>query len=187
MRQVGWVLAVLVVMSCSPSPSDASASGIDLARSPQTVFTTLPFGVGETYTVGSGSSTEAPRPIRITHVEVIHSVGLEVIGVGAFDSEAAGSGVGLVPGWPPVDLPVPILDPRTDDATFRGVPGGLIGMRITAPVSGLRGIRVSWVDSNGRAGGRVWDLAVITCSPSACTSDELADSDLALRRLGLIR
>ena len=173
-------LALAIVASCAPVP------GVDLDRPPQTVMATQPLEVGQTYTVGSPASSEVPRPITITDVEVLHLVGLVVVGIGALDVESAGVGLSMVLGWPPADVAVPIVDPRSGDATFAGLPLALVGLRTTAVVSGLRGVRVSWIDADGRPGSRVWDLAIVTCSPGMCPSGD-AETEEILRDLGLLR
>ncbi len=180
--------ALLTVAACATeAPVPPQAQRLDLERPPQIVYSTLPFEVGATYTVGSvGVPVEVPGPVRVTGIEVLHASGVEVIGIGTYDGQDQRSGVGLVPGWPPELVTVPILDPRAGDAVIAGTANAVIGIRVTAPVSGLRGIRVSWVDGTGRAGSRLWDLAVITCAPGACSPADV-ESDAVLRDLGLIR
>jgi hypothetical protein len=156
---------------------------LDLSRSPQTLFTTIPMNVGASYTFGSTHLPDAvKRPVTITAVEVVRKRGLEVVGIGAV--ETSDVGIGLVPGWPPPGRPV--VDPVAGKRPWSGGVDVLIGLRIVEPTSGLRGIEVRWIDGDGVAGSHVYDLAAITCSPGACTIGP-DQGEAFLRELGLLK
>ena len=181
------VIALALALSfaaCSTEPGPTSGPRIDLAVSPPTVFHTVDFEVGDVYTFGStGVAPEIPRPVRITGVEVIHSEGIEIVGIGAV--EPGPDGIGLVPGWPPQGLAF-AQAPDLFAVEWSGPVNTLFGVRTTAPISGLRGVEVRWVDANGVAGARMFDIAVYTCAPGACDV-EADDADPVLRELGLLR
>lgn len=159
------------------------SGAIDFATSPQTVLNTNPFLVGETYTVGLMEvPQDVPRPVTIMAIEVLHSRGIEVMGVGAFDPDVEDSGVGMVPGWPPVDPPIRVEEELGDAVEWDGLVAPLVGVRTTEAKSGLRGIEIRWRDADGIEGSRVYDLAVVTCAPGAC---EVQSTDQFLRELGL--
>jgi hypothetical protein len=158
---------------------------IDLSVGPRVLLVTDPFAVGATYTLGETAvPSEVKRPVRITGISVVRVSGLEILGFGAMDSAAAG--IGLVPGWPP---PAPYLmrDPLEPAAVWEGHVQVLIGIRTTAPKSGLRGVRLLWTDGDGRPGSRVFDTAVLTCAPDACDLEPDAATEALLRELGLRR
>jgi hypothetical protein len=175
------VAAALVALVAGCAAAD---SRINLADSPPTVFETIPYEVGGTYTLGeSGVPPEVPRPVRITGIEVVHSRGIEVLGSGAFEPDP--DGTGSVPGWPPPGINLTLAS-DLPSMHWPGAVETVLGIRTTAPKSGLRGIEVRWVDGTGVAGGRTFDIAVYTCAPGAC---EVAagDADELLRELGLLR
>jgi hypothetical protein len=62
---------------------------------------------------------EVKRPITVTAVEHIRSMGIEVIGVGAFDPQAEGTTIGLAVGWPPKDPAVDVTD-VSEDVPWKG-------------------------------------------------------------------
>ena len=159
---------------------------IDLAVPPNTVFATVPFEVGATYTLGEARvPAEVKRPVTVTAVEILHARGIEVLGGGAYEPRP--DSIGLVPGWPPqAPYATGIGDTIRSRVTFSGEVHTVVGIRTTAPKSGLRGIKVRWVDGDGVAGTRTFDLAVLTCAPGACHVDS-ADPDPMLRELGLLR
>lgn len=158
---------------------------VDFSLTPDPIFATIPFEVGETSTLGSaGVPPEIKRPVTVTSVELVHARGIEILGVGAYEPNP--DAIGLAPGWPPqgrYDRDVRDVGPGS--ATWGGAVFTVVGIRTTEPKSGLRGIDVRWIDGNGIAGGRIFDLAVVTCAPGACVADT-ADPDL-LRELGLLR
>lgn len=161
-----------------------TAPQIDLAKDPQTVYLTIPFAVGDTYTFGSTAvPSSAKRSVGITGIRVIHAVGIEVVGYGAMES--TGEGIGLVPGWPPAP-PYAMRDPFAPGVTWDGEVQPLVGGRVIEPKSGLRGIEVAWSDADGIAGSRVFDFAVITCGPRACARQP-DDATPLLRELGLVK
>jgi len=152
---------------------------------PRTVITTDEFEVGETYTLGSlGVPEDVPRPIVITDIDVLAWANIEIIGQGVF--EPAGEAIGLVPGWPP-DTGSGRLDLRAleDGAEWHDNVSPILGIRTTAPKSGLRGVVVSWSVCDGKRGSETFDLAVQTCAPAACDRDP-AEDDWLLKELGLI-
>jgi hypothetical protein len=157
---------------------------VDLSLAPDPVFATIPFEVGDTYTLGSaGVPPEIKRPVTVTAVEIVHARGVEILGVGAFEPDPDASG--LVPDWPPQGrYEKDVRDVGPASASWTGDVFTLVGVRTTEPKSGLRGIDVRWIDGDGVAGGRIFDLAVVTCAPGACVADA-ADADL-LRQLGLL-
>jgi hypothetical protein len=64
-----------------------------------------------------------------------------------------------------------------------------MGVQTDAPISGLRGTRVTWVDADGTPGSKVFDIAAYTCAPRACDhlpSDAGDVDDAVLRELGLL-
>lgn len=180
----GLAVAALVAGAGWLVARQSTAPPIDLARDPETVFLTIPFAVGDTYTLGSTAvPNSARRPVRITGIRVLHAVGLEIVGYGAVQDTS--ERIGLVPGWPPAP-PYTIRDPLAPDATWSGDVQPLVGLRITQPRSGLRGIEVAWTDADGVAGSRVFDLAVLTCGPDACATTP-DDATSLLRDLGLVK
>jgi hypothetical protein len=149
-------------------------------------MTTNPFEVGATYTLGmTGPPLEATRPVRITSIEIVSQSGVEVIGVGAFDPDEAGTGIGLVPGWPPPGFDSLVHGADTYSREWNGPVYSVVGIRTTEARSGLRGVAVRWLDGDGASRGRVFDIAVITCAPTAC--DPEREGDVLLRDLGLVR
>jgi hypothetical protein len=184
-RGVGGLLAAALAMTgCAAKPLDEEPS---LRGDPQTVLFTIPFAVGETYTVGmTGPDEDAKRPLRITSVDVLRSSGVEVIGMGAFDPDELGSGIGLVPGWPPEGYDLRIREEATLTEEWPGDVYTTIGVRTLEPRSGLRGIVVGWVDADGVPGSKTFDLAVLTCTAEACSPAILEDHDLLLPELGLV-
>lgn len=160
---------------------------IDLSLSPPTIFTTLPFAVGDAYTIGSTNvPLEAERPVTITGVEVIHSKGVAMLGIGAFDPDVEGVGIALVPGWPPGEPAIAIRDPVAGRIAWYGAVAVLVGVRTTEPKSGFRGIEIRWVDANGASGSRIFDFAVITCAPGVCETTA-GEPESRLRELGLVK
>lgn len=158
---------------------------VELSLTPDPVFTTIPFEVGETHTLGSaGVPPEVKRPVTVVALEVSHARGVEILGVGAFEPNP--DATGLVPGWPPQGrYEKDVRDVGPGSATWSGDVFTVVGVRTTEPKSGLRGVDVRCIDGDGLAGGRIFDLAVVTCAPGACVADA-ADPDL-LRELGLLR
>jgi hypothetical protein len=176
----GGFLAVLAILAAVGAAVSARppAPKVDLARGPQTVMRTLAFDVGDTYTLGSvAPPDDIVLPFRLTAIDVVHGTGIEVVGRGVIVPR--GEIIGLVPDWPPEPrFQILPFDPNEVREAF-AVP--VLGIRLTAPVAGLRGIEVGWVDGRGDAGARVFDLAVVTCP--GCGDD----SEPALRELGLLR
>ena len=159
-----------------------SQSGIDFERSPQTVYTTDPLAVGATYTMGSVHvPPDVKRPVTITSVEIIATRGIEVLGTGAFESGL--ESLGLVLDWPPPGYPP--VEPLAGRRAWSGLVDVVIGIRVTERRSGFRGIDLRWIDGDGKAGRRLHDWAVVTCSPGECPDD--GDSDALLVELGLMR
>ncbi len=122
------------------------------------------------------------RPVRVLDIEVLEVSGVEPIGVGAFDPATLSEGIGLVPGWPPAGLAV--VDPTSADTRWATAVAIVVGVRTSAPKSGLRGIIVRWLDGAGNEGLRVFDLAVLTCAPGTCNVDPAVPGPL-LTELGL--
>jgi hypothetical protein len=179
--------AIVAAAALAALVTPAQTQRVDLSFSPPTIFTTLPFAVGDTYTVGSTYvPLEAERPVRITGVEVIHSRGVAVLGIGAFDPDVEGTGLGLVPGWPPGEPAIAIRDPVAGRIAWYGAVAVLVGVRTTEPKSGLRGIEIRWVDANGAPGSRIFDFAVITCAPGVCETTA-GEPESRLRELGLVK
>jgi hypothetical protein len=172
------ILAIAVLLLAR-----AVTGPVDRRRAPETVFETNPFRVGETYTLGStGPPDDVKLPFRLTGVDVVHLAGVEVIGRGALD----GTGrevIGLDDSWPP-DARYEVLpfDPQVERSALT-LP--LLGIRVLQPLAGLRGVEVRWIDADGVAGSRVFDLAVYTCPRTECPAGQ--DGEVALRRLGLMR
>ena len=175
MTRVALTLAVVAIVTAACRPD------LDLSRSPEVVFVTNEFEVGETYTYGAAS---VQGPATISAVEVLESRGVEVLEIGAFDPEVAGVGLGLVPEWPPKDPDVEIHDAL--DVEWPGIVQIAIGVRTTEPVSGLRGILVRWRDAAGEEVTEVFDVAVVTCAPSACDEAGEEPDEWALEELGLV-
>lgn len=183
------LVAVVAVAAALAAVTFALGSGrpqlLDLTRDPETVFATVPFQVGETYTLGSiGLPSDAIRPLRITSIEVLETSGLDQIGAGAYDPKTVSQGIGLVPGWPPSGLGV--VDPGDSSVPWASEVSIVVGVRTTQPKSGLRGVPIRWVDGAGNPAERVVDVAVLTCAPDACEVDAGAPGALLLE-LGLKR
>jgi hypothetical protein len=83
---------------------------------------------------------------------------VEIVGRGVLepDDEA----IGLVAGWPP-DTRHGRLDLRAlqDGSEWEGQITPILGIRTTAPKSGLRGVVVSWIDGEGNRGSETFDFA----------------------------
>lgn len=181
---LGLVVAAIVATASWVLTRPPVPPLLDLARGPQTVYVTNPFAIGDTYTFGStGVPPSTKTPFRITSIKVLHLVGVEVLGYGALgvDDEA----LGLVPDWPPPST-FEVQDPFAPGATWQGDVQALVGLRVTKPVSGLRGIEVSWVDGDGQPGTRIFDFAVVTCGPG-CGHTPDGDSGPLLQDLGLLK
>jgi hypothetical protein len=160
-------------------------AGVNLSVKPRTIFVTIPFNVGDTYALGEGLvPVEVPRPVLITAITIPHMRGLDVLGVGAYEPNP--DSIGLVPGWPPEGRYAKDVKPLATEQSWPGEVHTVVGLRITEAKSGLRGIDVRWVDGAGKAGGRTFDLAVLTCAPGACEVDS-ATADPMLKELGLLR
>lgn len=185
-----WPLVPLVVAlaACGSSEGEmatAPAHALPLEDPPRTVFTTSELEVGETYTLGSvGVPEDVPRPVVITDIDVLAWTNVEIVGRGIF--EPGDEEIGLVPGWPP--------QVRSGRLELRGIEQGtewfghvspILGIRTTAPMSGLRGVTVSWIDGDGNRGSETFDFAVQTCAPGACERDP-GDDDWLLKELGLV-
>ncbi len=185
-----WLVAPLVIAlaACGNAEGEtatAPAPALPLGDPPRTVFTTNGLEVGETYTLGSTSVPEdVPRPVVITDIEVLARTNIEIVGRGVLepDDEA----IGLVGGWPP-DTRFSRLDLRAveDGVEWEGDVSPILGIRTTAPKSGLRGVVVSWIDGDGNRGSETFDVAVQTCAPGACDRDPGGD-DWLLKELGLL-
>lgn len=168
-----------------------SAPGVQLPQRPEVVYTTNAFPVGTTYTLGSlGVPDDVARPVVVTEIEVLETHGVEVVDMAAYDAAAVSPGIGLVEGWPP-PIDSGQLQPSPSehrwDVDHVGV---IVGLRTTEPLSGLRGVRVTWHDADGATGTRVFDHAVVTCAAEQdCGSHdpELDDDEALLVRLGLFR
>jgi hypothetical protein len=159
---------------------------IDLGREPPTLLKTIPFGVGDRYTLGmTGPSESSIGQIRITAVEVIHAAGIEVVGIGVLDPVAAGQGIGLVLGWPPSGYELAAIDEAVHSRQWEMPIYTVVGVETTELVSGLRGVEVTWVDGQGASHSRVFDLTVLTCQPGSCDADEETQETLTV--LGLMR
>lgn len=174
---------VFVLAACAVD--GGTATGLNLDDPPRTVFMTNEFEVGERYTLGSTAvPEEVPRPFVITGIEVLASANIEIIGRGVF--QADGEEVGLVPDWPP-DIGSGRVDLRAleDGTEWVGNVSPILGIRTTAPRSGLRGVVVSWIDGEGNPGSMTFDFAVQTCAPGACDGDSSGDEWL-LKELGLL-
>lgn len=186
---VKWPLLPLVVAlgACASAEGDiatAPAPALPLGDPPRSVFTTNEFEVGETYTLGSTSVPEdVPRPVVITDIDVLARTNVELIGRGIFEPDD--EGIGLVPGWPP-DVRSGRLDLRAIEqgTEWGGQVSPVLGIRTTAPRSGLRGVVVTWIDGNGKRGSEIFDFAVQTCAPGACERDP-GEDDWLLKELGL--
>jgi hypothetical protein len=185
-----WLLAplVLALAACGSAEGEtatAPAPALPLGDPPRTVFTTNEFEVGETYTLGSpGVPEDVPRPVVITDIEVLAWTNIEIVGRGVF--EPADEEIGLVHEWPP-DTRSGRLDLRAleDGAEWEGDISPILGIRTTAPKSGLRGVVVSWIDGDGNRGSETFDFAVQTCAPGACNRDP-GEDDWLLKELGLL-
>lgn len=185
-----WSLSLLVlaVGACSGVEGETARTPVPvlpLGDAPRTVFTTDEFEVGETYTLGSvGVPEDVPRPFVITDIDVLTWTNIEIIGRGIFESDD--EGIGLVPDWPP-DTRSGRLDLRAieDGTEWDGHVSPVLGIRTTAPKSGLRGVMVSWIDGDGHQGREIFDFAVQTCAPGACDRDP-GDDDWLLKELGLL-
>ena len=177
------VVAVAAVFAAATALLSRRESLLDMSRVPETVFATIPFPVGGSYTLGSMTvPSDVARPVRITSIEVVASSGVELIGMGAFDPASVSEGIGLVSGWPPAGLT--IVDPTAGAPGWTTDVAIVIGIRTTDPKSGLRGVVVRWVDGAGQEGQRVFDLAVLTCAPGACSVDPSEPGPM-LTELGL--
>ena len=141
------------------------APNVNLAAEPKTVYETDSFPVGDTYSIGMAAvPPDVPRPVRITAVELSHVSGLEVVGTGAYVRGTRA--FDLVPSWPPAAYQVQALDVA---GPLDGDVSAAMGLRVIAPASGFRGVRVTWVDAAGHAGSLLYDVAAYTCSiESAC-------------------
>ncbi len=124
--------------------------------------------------------------MRITSVDVLRGSGVEAIGIGAFDPDALGSGICLVPCWPPDGYESVVRDKAALTTEWSGAVYTTIGVRTLEPLSGLRGIVVRWVDADGVPGTKTFDYAVLTCALGACPSSILDDHDVLLPELGLV-
>ncbi len=179
--------AVFVLAACAVDGGIATApdSALNLDDAPRAVFMTNEFEVGELYTLGStGVPEDVPRPFVITGIDVLASANIEIIGRGVFQSD--GEGIGLAADWPP-DMGSGRLDLRAleDGTEWVGNVSPILGIRTTAPKSGLRGVVVSWIDGEGNRGSRTFDFAVQTCAPGACDRVSSED-DWLLKELGLL-
>lgn len=176
---------VLALTACGvpiAGKTTAPAPALPLDRPPPTIFTTNDFEVGEAYTLGSTDvPADVPRPIVITDIDVVAWTNIEIIGRGVIEP-----GIGLVPDWPP-DTPYRRLDlGAVEDGTeWDGDVWPILGIRTTAPRSGLRGVVLSWIDGDGNPGSKTFDFAVQTCAPGACDRD-LSEDHWLLKELGLI-
>lgn len=175
--------AIAIVTSPTWLVEVGLAPGIDLSREPETTLEKIPFEVGESYTLGTVHiGPDVPRPVRITEVTIVQTTGLDVLGVGWIDSDSTESGIGLVPEWPPAG--VTMHDGLSEPVSAPGDIGIIVGIRTTAPKSGLRGVIIRWMDGTGGSSNRTIDLAVVTCSPRTCEAE--GDSAPLLRELGLL-
>ncbi|MBA3290046.1 MAG: hypothetical protein H0U17_00965 [Actinobacteria bacterium] len=184
MRRVLILILLSAAVLLAAAGRQGTAGDIDLKTSPQTLATSIEYEVGESYTLGNMAvPEEVVRPVSITGVEILHSKGIEVLGVAAF--EPRGEGIGGAPGWPPRGYEhLELRDALEEGITWSGAVAPVIGVRHLEARSGLRGLKLSWVDGHGAPGSRTWDLAVVTCSPGACT--EQVDPESLLRQLGLM-
>jgi len=156
---------------------------LDLTSRPQTIFATLPLEVGNAYTIGSITiPADVPRPLTVTSVKVIARSGIEVVGVAA--APEGPSMIGLLAGWPVAGSRY--KDVESGRLAYTGPIEIVVGVRTTAPRSGMRGVEVTWIDARGATGSRVYDIAAATCAPATCTLPE-DDIDSFLRNLGLER
>jgi hypothetical protein len=158
---------------------------VDVSSDPRLMMLTDPMEMGDRLTVGmTGPDEHAVFPVRITAIEVLATNGFEVVGVGAFDPQELGSGIGGVPGWPPHGYEIPVQGDATFATEWHGPIFTVVGIELTAPMGGLRGIAVSWTDGNGGSHTDVFDYAVLSCPSGACDEDE--DAQQALVDLGLV-
>jgi hypothetical protein len=184
-----WPLLSLAVAlaACGSAEAEmatAPAPALPLRDPPRTVFTTNQFEVGETYTLGSVAVPEnVPRPVVITDIDVLAWTNIEIVGRGVHEPDD--EGIGLAPSWPP-DVRSGRLDLRAIEqgTEWVGHVSPILGIRTTAPKSGLRGVVVSWIDGNGNPGSEIFDFAVQTCAPGACERDP-GEGDWLLKELGL--
>jgi hypothetical protein len=173
------VLAATACTTVSPAPS-----GIRLSRPPQTVGRTNDFNVGEHYTIGHMTiPTSVKRPVSVMAVDILHYRGIEVLGVSAFEPDD--ESIGLVPGWPPAGYEErDFRDPLAGGVQWSAEVDLIVGIRTREPRSGLRGLRVRWIDGDGVVGEHTSDLAVLTCAPRTC--DDGDTDEALLMELGLM-
>ena len=179
------VVLVLTACAIEGETATAPAPALSLDNPPTTVFTTNEFEVGDTYTLGSTAvPDDVPRPVVITDIDVLAWTNIEIIGRAVIEPD--GEAIGLVPNWPP-GAGSGRLDLRAlqDGSEWGGSVSPVLGIRTTAPKSGLRGVVVSWIDGDGNRGSETFDFAVQTCAPGACDRDPDEDYWL-LEELGLL-
>ncbi|MDQ3938062.1 MAG: hypothetical protein M3253_05205, partial [Chloroflexota bacterium] len=171
--------------ACIADTSDPRPQ-LDLSRYPHTVLFSDQFEVGDPFTLGmTGPPEDATRPVRITSVRVVALSGMELIGIGAFDPEEVGSGIGAVPGWPPIGYDIRALDDQTHSVDWPAAVYTVVGVRITEPQGGLRGVVVDWIDGDGVSGSEIFDIAALNCAPGACDEPGASDHSRLLNQLGL--
>ncbi len=173
----------LVAAGCNGT----APSEIDLGEYPDTVLVTVPMEVGSRLTLGMiGPAVEAERPLRLTNIEVIRRNGFTVVGVGAFNPDEAGSGLGVAPGWPPEGYALRAQDEVTYAVEWDGPVLAVVGLETSEPQAGLRGVSVTWVDAQGVTGVKHFDIALLSCEPEACELDEPHERERFLEELQLI-
>jgi hypothetical protein len=162
---------------------DPPPGRIDLGLDPPLLLNTNAFAVGERYTLGMhGPDEHAPRPVRVTDIEVIHASGVRIVGVGVLDTARQGSGIGLVPGWPPEGYTVDAVDQATYEDDWHVLVQTVVGLEVTKLPAGLRGVQVSWVDGTGAEQTKVFDITAVTCAGASCVDEQ---TYATLEELGL--
>ncbi len=188
MRYVVLLLAAVIAAASCTTETPQESTPIDLRAGPAVTIQTDPLEEGARYSLGHTLSEWAERPhdgIRIQSVEVLHARGIELIGRGAYDAASVEMQLGFIEGWPPVGWDIQAFDSEIYEIEWPGAVVLVLGIEVRGEKAGLRGLRMVWRDATGDEHVSVLDLAVVTCSATACdpdttTSDELL-LDLGLR------
>ena len=175
MRRAATVLlAGVLVAACSA----IGLEPIDFSQSPGIVNGKRGVVGGDEYTFGVISRGSLLNE-RVTLIEAVEMSGLRVLGYGVRATAGDGA-IGIATGWPPNGHRVDAIGDAIWSRVWNDAIEVFIGVELTEPVGGLRGVRTTLVDPSGRATGSVNDWGFVLCV------DE-CDSQDALRQLGLSR